>query len=334
MKRKPLVTVCLPCYNVAPYLERCMVTIQNQTYKNLEIIMTDDGSTDKTGDICDQYAKEDKRIVVCHTVNGGVSVARNTALDIAHGEYIVFVDPDDYIDTALIEKCVIFAEKDNLDIVMFGRYHFNNIGNKYENIVIKETRLVEKNEAMKMLFENYIESQVWQKFYKASIWKDLRFIPGRVYGEDIASMHIAFDSADRFGNIAEPLYYYFVNENTLTTSYRPFKWMSNYLAFKERYEFAHAKYPQFEEKVLADAVNLARLTNDNYIMRKDAIDEPYMDLLRAFMKEHLSDCMKTPYMKSYNKYLCMLYCKHPWLYSKIIKYIHKIYYKLKPNNFG
>lgn len=333
MINEPLVTVCIPCYNVAMYLERCMNTVQHQTYDNIEIIMVDDGSTDNTGELCDKYAQNDSRIVVLHRTNGGLSVARNTALDIAHGKYIAFVDPDDYIEKTLVEKCVAFAEKEKLDIVMFGRYHFSNIGDKYENTVIKETRLVDKRDAMKMLFDNHIESQAWQKFYRATIWKNVRFIPGRVYGEDIASMHIVFDKAEKFGNIAEPLYYYYVNANTLTTSYRPFKWMSNYLAFRERYEFAHVKYPQYEDKVLSDTMNIARLTNDNYIIRKDMIDEPYMESLRTFMKEHLYECMRLPYMKSYNKYLCLLYCNYPWFYSRVIGIIHKIYYYFKPNNF-
>ena len=118
----PLVTVIVPVYKVEPYLRRCLDSIVNQTYKNLEIILIDDGSPDNCGVICDEYAENDKRIKVIHKENGGVSRARNEGINVARGEYIAFVDSDDYIEPDLVEKSCIAVEKSGSDFLKFGIY--------------------------------------------------------------------------------------------------------------------------------------------------------------------------------------------------------------------
>lgn len=330
---KPLISIGIACYNVEKYLKRCMTSVLNQTYQNIEIILVDDGSTDSTGKMCDEYAQQYSKIKVIHSPNKGLSSARNISIENAHGEFIAFVDPDDYIDTNMLEELYNFANNNNCDIVMFGRYHFNSKGEKTINIPIKETGVIPKDEVLKKLFANEIESQAWQKFYKRCLWDNVRFQLGRVYAEDIAIMHKVFDNAKTFGNINKPLYYYFVNGSTLTTSYRPFKWMSLYLAFKERYDYVHTHYPQFENVVKAIALNEARLANDNYIIRKESIDQPYIKDLRIFLKSNTKFILYTTDIKWYNKGLIIFnkYC--PFLYSRFIKYIHNIYYYFKPNLF-
>ena len=115
----PLVSVIVPVYNVAPYLEQCLDSIVNQTYRNLEIILVDDGSTDESGAICDRYAEQDSRIKVVHKENGGQSSARNVALDMMMGEWVLFVDSDDWIELNTLE--LLFEQKDErADLVEFG----------------------------------------------------------------------------------------------------------------------------------------------------------------------------------------------------------------------
>lgn len=330
---KPLISIGIACYNVEKYLERCMTSVLNQTYSNTEIILVDDGSTDSTGKMCDEYARQYSNIKVIHSPNKGLSSARNISIENATGEYLIFVDPDDYVDTNMLEELYTFASSNNCDIVMFGRYHINSKGEKTINIPIKETGVIPKEEVLKKLFANVIESQAWQKFYKKCLWDNIRFQLGRVYAEDVAVMHEVFDKAKIFGNINKPLYYYYVNDSTLTTSYRPFKWMSLYLAFKERYDYAHSHYPQFENVVKAIALNMARLTNDNYIIRKEIVDQPYIEDLRRFLKSNIKFVLYTNDIKWYNKGLILFYRYCPYLYSKSIKYIHNIYYYFKPNRF-
>lgn len=330
---KPLISIGIACYNVEKYLKRCMTSILNQTYSNTEIILVDDGSTDSTGEICDEYAQQHSNIKVIHTSNKGLSNARNISIENAIGEFLIFVDPDDYVDTNMLEELYNFANNYNCDIVMFGRYHFNSKGEKTINIPIKETGIITKEKVLEKLFTNEIESQAWQKFYKRDLWNNIRFQLGRVYAEDVAIMHEVFDKAKIFGNINKPLYYYFVNDSTLTTSYRPFKWMSLYLAFKERYDYAHIHYPQFENVVKAIALNEARLANDNYIIRKENVDQPYIKDLRIFLKSNIKFILYTNDIKWYNKGLILFYRYCPFLYSKSIKFIHNIYYYFKPNQF-
>lgn len=126
MEAQALVSVIIPVYNVEAYLRECVESVINQTYKNLEIILIDDGSTDSSGEICDKYAEKDSRISVVHQENGGLSVARNTGLINANGDYIYFLDSDDYIAPNTLEVLVSIAEKDNSDIVFFDAVSFTD----------------------------------------------------------------------------------------------------------------------------------------------------------------------------------------------------------------
>ena len=141
------ISVIIPVYNVEKYLKRCLDSVINQTYKNLEIILIDDGSTDKSGNICDEYAAKDKRIIVIHKENGGLSDARNKGLDICTGDYISFIDSDDWIENGFYEY-VVNNVKDN-DLLIFDYYITNGKNSKwikYKNTEVelsKEKCLIE-----------------------------------------------------------------------------------------------------------------------------------------------------------------------------------------------
>ena len=119
---QPLISIIVPIYNVSKYLDRCMDTILNQTYKNLEIIMVDDESPDDCGKKCDEYAKKDDRIVVIHKKNAGLGMARNSGLEIAKGQYVGFIDSDDYVSKDMFEKLYETLKENNAD-TCFGRYY-------------------------------------------------------------------------------------------------------------------------------------------------------------------------------------------------------------------
>ena len=114
-----LVSIIVPVYNVEPYIETCIQSLIRQTMGNIEVILVDDGSTDRSGELCDQYAEADERIRVIHKQNGGLSSARNAGISAAKGEYLLFVDSDDYVSASLVEKTVSCAEQNQADVVVF-----------------------------------------------------------------------------------------------------------------------------------------------------------------------------------------------------------------------
>lgn len=149
MDRTPKVSIIVPVYNVAPYLQQCMDSLISQTYRNIEIICIDDGSTDASGEILDQYAAADVRISVRHTPNSGVASARNTALSYATGEYVTFVDGDDWIDTTTCEKALLQAETQHADLVMWP-YIREFPNHSAPKVIFPEGKSFDKNECREL----------------------------------------------------------------------------------------------------------------------------------------------------------------------------------------
>ena len=168
MKMK--VSIIIPVYNVEAYLDRCLKSIVNQTYENLEIIIVDDGSPDKCPFICDSWQLKDDRIIVIHKENGGLSSARNTGLDIATGDYICFVDSDDYISLDMIETMLDAALTYSVDVVTCGRIRVAN-STEEEMYSLPKGKLFTGEKAIKELFcGGAIEEAAWDKLYKKEIF--------------------------------------------------------------------------------------------------------------------------------------------------------------------
>ena len=210
-----LVSIIVPVYNTEQYLKRCVDSILAQSYKNIEIILVDDGSTDGSGEICDFYAEQDERIQVVHKTNEGVAQARNTALKLSKGNYIGFVDSDDYIQKNMFGKLLTKMISAKADIAICGYTEFgnNSASHTYCEAVYPE------NKAMQLLLKNRIESFTWNKLYRAEILKKLEFPPGYRY-EDVLIMHKVFQNAKRIITIPDCLYFYNIREDSITGSTR------------------------------------------------------------------------------------------------------------------
>ena len=213
---KEKISVIIPVYNVEKYLKRCLDSVINQTYKNLEIILIDDGSTDNSGKICDEYAEKDKRIIVVHKENNGVSEARNNGLDICTGGYIGFIDSDDWVAKnyfeILLEKIRCnHSDISYCDYLRTDKYITYTKFNK--KIEIKEYH---GNDILKIFLEKELVS-AWAKLFKKEIFEDLRFPVGKI-NEDIATIFIAFSKANRIVNINQKLYFYYKNTGSITKS--------------------------------------------------------------------------------------------------------------------
>lgn len=224
----PLISIIIPIYNVEKYLKRCLDSVVNQSYKNLDIILVDDGSTDKSGIICDEYSKKDDRIRVIHKKNGGLSDARNTGLELVQGEYIGFVDSDDLINVDMYKIMInqILINKADLAICKFVKFYDKNANEIIEmskqNIsnynFSKNTACVDRENALReCLSTKKFSVSAWSKLYKKAIFNDLVF-PYKTEMEDFAVIIDIILKCNKILLINEQLYYYYQRTNSIINS--------------------------------------------------------------------------------------------------------------------
>lgn len=230
-----LISVVVPVYNVENYLKKCIDSIINQTYKKLEIILVDDGSTDSSKEICDEYIKKDGRIKVIHKENGGLSSARNVGIDIANGKYICFIDSDDWIEKSMLEKLINIAKNNNFDIVLcdyFIAYDEKNQIQK-EDIEYKE---YSNYEALNKMYDDKLGVSMiiaWNKLYNIHLFDDIRYPIGKIHEDEFTTYKLIF-KADKICYSNEKLYYYRQQDKSITNSKFNKKRLDILQAFEER----------------------------------------------------------------------------------------------------
>lgn len=214
MNNKPLVSLIIPVYNVEAYLRECLDSVINQSYSNLEIIIVNDGSTDGSLNVCEEYAAKDERIRVISQKNGGLSSARNTGLDSAKGLYIGFIDSDDSVHTTFVE-CLMDAiseSKSRIAVCDFSS-DIKQLANMDNGKVI-----LSSNEAVSGLLDDYgYKCFAWNKLYQKELFTDERFPVGKIY-EDIKIMYRLFARVSTIAYVKQPLYYYRQRSNSITKS--------------------------------------------------------------------------------------------------------------------
>lgn len=205
---RPLISVIVPVYNVEKYLEECLDSIIKQTYKKLQIILIDDGSIDNSGKICDSYQAEDDRINVIHKDNGGLSDARNKGLKIAKGDYLAFVDSDDFITKDYVEYLLKILEKYNADVSVCSKQNFIDGGTIKKKDEEAEVVVYTGIAAMEnLLYQKNIENSAWGKLYKASLFKDIYYPVGKLY-EDLGTTYKVLYKAKKVIWSSEKKYFY------------------------------------------------------------------------------------------------------------------------------
>ncbi len=209
-----LISIIIPVYKVEKYLRNCLDSVINQTYKNLEIILVDDGSPDACPQICDEYEKNDDRIKVIHKENGGLSSARNAGLDKCTGEYIAFIDSDDYVDKMYIEKLYRAAKDKNAQMAICSFFYVNEKGNLKKGTKL-ENKIVSGDEKMNYIYVNpsTCVDVSWGKLYHKNIWNNLRFPVGKIH-EDVFVSDLTFNNANAVCFVAEYLYFYLQRNNS------------------------------------------------------------------------------------------------------------------------
>lgn len=215
-----IISIIIPIYNVQDYIDKCLEGVVNQEYKNIEIILIDDGSQDNSGAICDRWAEKDSRIVVVHQINKGVSAARNKGLDIARGEYIGFVDPDDMISNDMFSSMMKNMIENNADIVACGvKEVFLNDKERIYRENDKPIKLdKDKSISRALKFSDDIGGVVWDKLWKANIIKDIRFNESLSIAEDRLFVIKTLVNCNTFYRDFKPKYFCIKRETSVTQS--------------------------------------------------------------------------------------------------------------------
>lgn len=256
--QKPTISVIVPFYNVEKYLNKCLESLITQTYKNLEIILVDDGSTDGSTKIAERFSLRDTRIKLVYQENGGVSAARNAGLEIASGQWIGWVDADDWIEPDMFEYLICGAVENNADIAVCSRYECyreHSVFKGWEQDIVLNTEgaleLLLRNETM----QNYL----WDKLWKRSLFNGLQFPEGRTF-EDIAVMHLLFMRAKRIACLHEGKYHYVQRPGSIVGDTSLTGRVNHYIAAMTRYEDMKESWPwlcpQLTGQCVAAAVNI------------------------------------------------------------------------------
>lgn len=266
--RNSLISIIVPVYKVEKYLKKCLDSIINQTYKNLEIIIVDDGSPDGCPNICDEYSKKDDRIKVIHQKNMGLSIARNNGIKLATGEYIGFVDSDDFIEPTMYEDLYNAIIKNNAQMSICN---FNVITNKdkYKRNDYPENKTYDKMEILKeILLDKNIQSYAWNKLYKKELFDAIQYPAGKKY-EDIGTTFYLAEKCDKIQLIGKAEYNYINRNDSIVFNFDEQTILDYTEIIMERYEYVNEKYHSLRKynffylvKTLTTAYNDAFIIND------------------------------------------------------------------------
>lgn len=246
----PLISVIIPIYNVERHLEKCLNSIVNQTYKNLEIILINDGSTDNSGVICEKYAENDSRVIYISRENKGVSASRNEGIELSHGDYFSFIDSDDYLELDAYEYLTNIIKEKNVDIVNYEHYVTFQNSEEAHQLSDKNYGLFDKYEAQKQLVYNV--AFAWNKLFSKKTISGLKFDETILRGEDSLFSRQAFDKADFVWFDSRPLYHYVQSEESACRGeFRPSQ-LTAIKLYNIYDEFYSEKYPELLPKCIAN----------------------------------------------------------------------------------
>ena len=251
----PLISIIIPVYQVEKYLDKCITSVVNQTYTNLEIILVDDGSPDRCPIICDEWKSRDPRIKVIHQKNGGLSHARNEGLKIATGEFISFVDSDDWIEPNMVEILLTAMQETDADITIC-RYQkeTNNVQESISSPSSLERKAYTAEEALELLIssKNIISTAVWDKLFRRQVIGDIHFAEGKIFEDSLWTAQV-IGSAQIIISIDIPLYHYFFRSDGLSHNVNNLKCRFRDLTemLERRIQYLHEKYPSLENLAIA-----------------------------------------------------------------------------------
>lgn len=249
MDQSVLISVIVPVYNVEEYLPRCVDSILAQSYRNLEVILVDDGTKDASDKICDAYAEKDPRVRVIHKENGGLSSARNAGIAIARGEYLGFVDSDDWIEPQMYETMLSLALQHKVKLVCAGRYDVNSTtGEKKIGLCPPREEVITGEELVRRIFTwQNIDSAAWDKLYHRSLFREVRYPLGKIVEDVPTTYKIALDAGEA-ALCPQPFYNYYHRPGSITTASVSPKTFHFSQHTAEIYPYVREHFPAIQEE--------------------------------------------------------------------------------------
>lgn len=286
---EPLITVIVPVYNVEKYLCRCVDSILKQTYSNIEVILIDDESPDRCPEICDDYSAKDNRVKVIHQKNAGQSSARNAGLDEAKGEFIAFVDSDDYIDQTFLEKLHKRICEDQSDLAICEYDIVDDSGKFLQNkAYLDQDCIIDENGFWKLESTDHYMfcAALWNKLFRSSSWKRLRLKVGK-YAEDSFAMTKYIAGLRRISILKEPMYFYYQRKDSLVHCFS-LKNLDSVEARIERCRYFHKKgYNDYIKGDLYYCVSLMNIAYETLDLKDVKVAERYNSLRKECKRTYL-----------------------------------------------
>ena len=280
-----LVSIIVPVYNVEAYIERCIRSIVKQTYKNIEVILVNDGSTDNSGNLCNKWSNIDSRIKLVNKMNGGLSDARNWGLEKATGSFVLFIDSDDWIHEDMLMNLMKAIIRHGADIACCGLIEARD--NLTNNLPwFHDEMLLTRNEALDYLIDNtLLTSHVVTKLYRRSILKYNIFPKGIIY-EDLYIMHKIFNKCKKIAIVPECLYYYYCRPDSISRSVSLKNRLAWIKALEKRLNDIGTIRQEYNEKLLYQIANVYSLTivQNRFTSNELKAEKKRINELQIFLK--------------------------------------------------
>lgn len=321
----PKISIIVPVYNVEKYLEKCIDSILNQSFRDFELILVDDGSTDNSGYICDRYKNQDDRIIVIHKENGGLSSARNAGIDISKGDFIGFVDSDDFIHRDMYKILYNNIIKSEADLVICKEQNIYEDEYVELNSIVNERNLnmeeLTSEEAIKKLYKvRTTFVYAWNKLYKRDLFKELRYPENKIYEDEWLSPKLLYKSS-KIVYINYSLYYYLQRKGSIVKSQFRVEKFDKVYALEDNVRFFKSnkekKLHEISTRVYLDTL----LWTDKAALNELENVDQSISKLRQTINNHIIDIMKNPMFSYKQKILLLCYRFNPNFYYKIVSKI-------------
>lgn len=319
---KPLVSVVLPVYNVKEYLETCYNSVISQDYENIEIILVDDGSTDGSGELCDALASNRQETRVIHQENGGLSCARNAGLAVSSGDYITFVDSDDWLEPTMISALMEGMLRTGAQVSVTG------FVNRYENGTSKRIsrtgapEVLSQTEALSSyLFNDHLGVCVWGKIWKTSLWNDIRCPEGKLFEDQFTTYRLLLNCETVYFD-PEPRYNYRQRSGSIGHSDAGDKTYTLYLGAIEQYDTISKIHPAIKHDIAVGSL-FWRVVYINYLIKAERDDEASRKDIQRFGRRHFIDIVTCKFCGRIRKAQLLLFVFSWPLYKALYKLIIK-----------